>query len=124
MKSLLSFVQYFIPSQTRVFDLHVSSDRLNALRSLAEGKPGGVRWREGRAWVLGESIEWDDENLKVTGVVRGASLSANRLVHLPNYGDFQISKVRFFFGDISQCPFITVPLDNVFSATSANKIRK
>lgn len=97
LKSLLSFIQYFVPSQAKVFDLHASSDRLNALRALSEGKPGDVRWREGRAWMLGESAEWDDGILRVTGVVRGASLSANRLVHLPNFGDFQISSVRPFF---------------------------
>ncbi|KAJ6507156.1 ribosome biogenesis protein tsr1 [Mycena vitilis] len=93
LKSLLSFMQYFVPSQPRVFDLHAAADRLNALRALAEGKPADVRWREGRAWVLGESAEWEDGVLKVTGVVRGAPLSANRLVHIPNYGDFQISKI-------------------------------
>ncbi|KAF8199934.1 ribosome biogenesis protein tsr1 [Mycena galopus ATCC 62051] len=93
LKSLLSFIQYFVPSQERVFDLYTAADRLNALRALAEGKPTDVRWREGRAWVLGESAEWEDGVLKVTGVVRGAPLSANRLVHLPNYGDFQVSKI-------------------------------
>ena len=96
LKSLLSFVQYFVPTQTRVFDLSSGSDRVNAIRTMADGKPADVRWREGRAWVLGEHVEWEDEDngtLKFTGVVRGTSLSANRLVHLPNYGDFQISKV-------------------------------
>ncbi|TFK44273.1 ribosome biogenesis protein tsr1 [Crucibulum laeve] len=93
VKSLLSFIQYFDPSQTRVFDLHASADRLNALRSLSEGKPADVRWREGRSWVLGENSEWDNGVLKVTGVVRGSSLSANRLVHLPNFGDYQISRI-------------------------------
>ncbi|KAJ7497776.1 ribosome biogenesis protein tsr1 [Mycena latifolia] len=93
LKSLLSFIQYFVPSQARVFDLHAPADRLNALRALAEGKPADVRWRDGRAWLLGESVEWEDGTLKVTGVARGAVLSANRLVHLPNYGDFQISKI-------------------------------
>ncbi|KAJ7646804.1 ribosome biogenesis protein tsr1 [Roridomyces roridus] len=98
LKSLLSFIQYFDPSQTRVFDLHAAADRLNALRALAEGKPADVRWREGRAWLLGEQAEWEEEaeglgTLKVTGVARGAPLSANRLVHIPNFGDFQISKI-------------------------------
>ncbi|KAG6873541.1 hypothetical protein C0995_014411 [Termitomyces sp. Mi166 len=93
LKSLLSFIQYFVPSQTRVFDMHASSDRLNALRALSEGKPTDVRWREGRSWILGETMEWEDGQLKVTGVVRGSSLSANRLVHLPNFGDFQIAKI-------------------------------
>ena len=94
LKSLLSFIQYFVPNQTKIFDLHVGSDRLNALRALSEGKPTDVRWKEGRSWILSESVEWDDGSLKVTGVVRGTSLSANRLLHLPNFGDYQISKVR------------------------------
>lgn len=93
IKSLLSFMQYFVPSQTRVFDLHSGSDRINALRALSEGKPGEPRWRDGRSWVLGEAAEWEDGMLKVTGVIRGAALSANRLVHLPNFGDYQVSKI-------------------------------
>lgn len=76
-----------------MYDLHASSDRLNAVRALCEGKPEDVKYREGRATVLAESVDWVDGTLNVTGVVRGAPLSANRLVHLPDYGDFQVSKV-------------------------------
>jgi len=93
VKSLLSFMQYFFPTQARVYDLHTDADRLNAVRALSEGKPEEVRWRDGRSWIVGESVDWKDGIMRVTGFVRGASLSANRLVHLPNYGDFQISKV-------------------------------
>ncbi|THH02297.1 hypothetical protein EW026_g584 [Hermanssonia centrifuga] len=93
LKSLLSFIQYFVPSQARVFDLHTGSDKLNALRALCEGKPEAVNWREGRPYILGEKVEWSDGSLAITGVVRGGPLSANRLVHLPNYGDYQISKI-------------------------------
>ncbi|OCH93743.1 ribosome biogenesis protein tsr1 [Obba rivulosa] len=93
MKSLLSFMQYFVPSQLRVFDMNTSSDALNAVRALCEGRPGDPKWREGRSWLLGENLEWEDGTLRVTGVVRGMALSPNRLVHLPNHGDFQISKI-------------------------------
>lgn len=96
LKSLLSFIQYFVPSQSKVFDLHSTSDSLNMVRALSEGNPGDVRWREGRSWLLGESCTWDDGILNITGVVRGASLSANRLVHIPKFGDFQIHKVCTF----------------------------
>lgn len=96
LKSLLSFMQYFVPEQSRVFDLNVLSDQLNTVRTLSEGKPRDVRWRQGRSWLLGESVSWADGNLAVTGVVRGAQFSPNRLVHLPNYGDFQVLKVRCF----------------------------
>ena len=97
LKSLLSFMQYFVPNQTRVFDLHSSSDSLNMLRSLSEGKPSDVRWREGRSWIVGERSEWREGNLSVTGFVRGSGLCPNRLVHIPGHGDFQIDKVRLSF---------------------------
>ena len=61
---------------------------------MSEGRPGEVRWRSGRTWIVGESVEWEDGTLKVTGIVRGSRLSANRLVHLPNFGDYQVTKVR------------------------------
>ncbi|EMD37700.1 hypothetical protein CERSUDRAFT_114337 [Gelatoporia subvermispora B] len=93
MKSLLSFMQYFVPSQARVFDMNSSSDALNAVRALCEGRPGDPKWREGRSWLLGEKLEWEGGILRVTGVVRGTALSPNRLVHLPNHGDFQITKI-------------------------------
>jgi pre-rRNA-processing protein TSR1 len=94
LKSLLSFMQYFFPEQPRVFDLNTVSDQLNTVRALSEGKPRDVRWRQGRSWLLAESVEWTDGNLAVTGTVRGDQLSPNRLVHLSNYGDFQVLKVR------------------------------
>jgi pre-rRNA-processing protein TSR1 len=93
---LLSFIQYFVPTQPRVYDLHIASDRLNAIRALSEGKPADVRWREERSWILGESTEWSDGTLRVTGVVRGAPLAVNRLVHIPSFGDYQISQVQSF----------------------------
>lgn len=51
--------------------------------------------------MLAESIEYNEsENnsdsgvLQVTGYLRGHSLSANSLVHIPGSGDFQLLKVR------------------------------
>lgn len=98
MKSLLSFVRYFVPSQSRVYDLDGTrpSDAISALRALCEGKPHDVNWRQGRSWILGEDVQWDEGNggtLKVTGVVRGVPWSINRLIHIPNQGDFQQSMV-------------------------------
>lgn len=97
LRSLLSFIQYFVPSQTRVYDIHSSSDRLNALRSLCEGKPTDVRWRENRSYMLGEEVTWSEGVLCVTGYVRGSRLSPDRLVHLPGYGDYQIQCVSIAF---------------------------
>ena len=105
LKSLLSFIQYFVPSLTRVFDLGAPSDCAYALRALCEGHPTDVRWRTGRPWLLAEDVRWEapggNDNLDastrgrlhVTGVIRGAPFSANRLVHIPEHGDYQVEKI-------------------------------
>ncbi|KAG8688091.1 hypothetical protein FRC09_013108 [Ceratobasidium sp. 395] len=97
-KSLLSFVQYFVPTQSRVYDLSTESDARNAARALCEGVPrinaAGGNWRDGRGWLVAEDVDWDESGeLRVTGVVRGSSLSPNRLVHISSLGDFQVSKI-------------------------------
>ncbi|QRW26880.1 40S ribosome biogenesis protein Tsr1 and BMS1 C-terminal [Rhizoctonia solani] len=97
-KSLLSFVQYFVPTQNRVFDLTTESDARNAARALCEGVPrtgpASASWRDGRSWIAAENVDWEENGeLRITGVVRGSALTANRLVHIPSLGDFQISKV-------------------------------
>ncbi|CCA75460.1 related to TSR1-protein involved in 20S rRNA accumulation [Serendipita indica DSM 11827] len=106
IKSLLSFVQYFVPTLTRVFDLSSTSEASTALRSLCEGKPNDVRWRMGRGYLVSEALSYDLDTistseestgskgvLKVTGVARGAPISANRLIHIPGWGDFQLKRI-------------------------------
>ncbi|KAG8825351.1 hypothetical protein FRC17_008713 [Serendipita sp. 399] len=104
LKSLLSFTQYFVPSLTRVYDISSPPDASNALRSLCEGKPADVRWRNGRAYLLSEDISFSVDpstevngpttgTLKVTGVVRGSPMTADRLVHVQGWGDFQVRRI-------------------------------
>jgi pre-rRNA-processing protein TSR1 len=71
------------------------------VRALCEGLPKSVSWREGRAWVVQEGPltylageESEKGTVVMKGYVRGGRLSANRLIHLPNLGDFQLDKVR------------------------------
>jgi pre-rRNA-processing protein TSR1 len=119
-KSLLSFLKHFFPALERVFSPVVPSEASNLLRSLGEKLPKGVIWRESRARLLVEQVEWlassssngngetaIDEpvastsalqveevgTLAVTGVVRGSNFSANRLVHIQGFGDYQVEKV-------------------------------
>jgi len=85
-----------------VFDLESSSntsDTVNLVRSLCEGKPADIRWRESRPYMLVEESQWianpesTGGSLRITGTLRGAPLSANRLVHLPELGDFKLSRI-------------------------------
>lgn len=72
---------------------------------MCEKVPKGVRWREGRGRILAEKVEWDvvegeDKDmgtLRIEGVVRGARLSADRLVHLQGFGDFMVERVSLVY---------------------------
>lgn len=98
--SLLSYTRYFVPSVSKIYDLSVHSESVNALRGLCEGVPTSTKVGAGRAVVLGEQISgWtpgDDEalgTLKITGTIRGSFLDPNRLVHIPGWGDYQVDRI-------------------------------
>lgn len=73
-------------------------DALNVLRTICTQRPKPILWRDIRPYMLAEELvyEANDENfgtLKVTGYSRGVPFSANRLVHLQNFGDFQLNQI-------------------------------
>ncbi|KAJ1943537.1 ribosome biogenesis protein tsr1 [Kickxella alabastrina] len=96
-KSLQSFMAHFFPEVDRVFTTDSQTEALTVLRMITAQVPRGVKWREVRPYMLAEAVEFEPSQedpdvgkLAITGYVRGANLSANRLVHIPNFGDFQI----------------------------------
>lgn len=91
----------FLPSSA------LGNETLTAIRALCEGHPNQLKWREGRAYLVGEEQSWSPSSemmegeesemgiLKLTGILRGSTLSADQLVHIPSWGDFAISQVSF-----------------------------
>ncbi|CDR99409.1 hypothetical protein [Sporisorium scitamineum] len=121
-KSLLSFAKYFSPDVEKVHALDDRAERGALLRILATATPKRVAWRDFRAWMVSESAEWEptsDSNLeskgngeanglsglngqnaqrgtlKVQGWIRGAPMSADRLIHLPDFGDFEVDRITY-----------------------------
>ena len=63
-------------------------------RHIGNQKRREQRHRDRRGYMLAESYEFrDGDKLAVTGYVRGGGISANRLIHIPGLGDFQIDKI-------------------------------
>lgn len=102
LASLKSYINHFFPEQEKVHNLDSHQDCANVVRSLCTNTPKGVRWREDRSWMLIEAVQWPsvDNNhslthgeVVVSGVVRGKSLKANRLVQVGDWGTFQIEKI-------------------------------
>jgi pre-rRNA-processing protein TSR1 len=92
-KSLKSYIMHFFAAQEKLHDLSNRQDCSNVMRSLCTLIPKGIRWREDRSWMLVEDFRAEDGEAVVTGVVRGRSLKADRLVQVGEWGDFQIAKI-------------------------------
>ena len=53
-----------------------------------------MRHRDRRGYLLAETWEArDGDKLALTGYVRGGVISADRLVHIPGLGDFQVDRI-------------------------------
>lgn len=99
--SLKSFITHFFPTQEKVLSLESESECANVIRSLCTTTPKGIKWREDRSWMISEILHWPNVvdpaathgDVVITGVVRGRSLKANRLVQLGDWGSFQIGKI-------------------------------
>ncbi|KAJ3080894.1 hypothetical protein HK102_002740 [Quaeritorhiza haematococci] len=99
-KSLTSYMEHHFPGDQKLFHAAARQESLNMLRYITSVRPKGVAWRERHPYMLGEELAFqpneDDESrgtLQVSGVLRGSPLTANKLVHLQNHGDFQIKMI-------------------------------
>lgn len=94
-KSLLSFITHFFPTTEKVHSLDTVQEAQNVIRSLCTQNPRGIRWRDARSYLLAEEVRWDEKegSVVVAGTVRGKGLKADRLVHIPGHGDYQIEKI-------------------------------
>lgn len=115
--SLLYFMSHHFPLEEKLFS--DSSDQMAALRHLSNQNLKGVVWRDRHAYIVSDRYEYADGILSFTGHVRGSNLSPNRLLHIPDLGDFQIEKIfvhddnEFVFpnADIQQDLLVENPVD-------------
>ena len=93
-------------------------DALVALRLISNQHQRVIHFRDIRPHILAENMSYEPNSavtdiprgtLKVCGFVRGKSLCVNRLVHLPGYGDFQMSQVITVCQIPVYCPFFSLP---------------
>lgn len=97
--SLKSFMNHFFPAVDKVLSTDSRQECSNAIRSLCTATPKGIHWRDDRSWMLIENVQWPEatsevvDDVVVTGVVRGKGLKADRLVHIPGWGDFQVDSI-------------------------------
>ncbi|KAI1117543.1 hypothetical protein F5Y14DRAFT_353246 [Nemania sp. NC0429] len=96
VKSLASFMTHFHPGQDKIYNLDARQECSSLMRSLCSTTPKGVNWRDQRPWMLVDDVQWpstETDSTILTGVVRGKGLKADRLVHVGQWGTFQIEKI-------------------------------
>jgi len=100
-KALISYIADFFPDDQKLFSVDSETECLNLLRHLSTSHPKNIVWRDRHPYMLVESLDYTENandseliTLKLTGYSRGRPFSANRLVHLANYGDFQVEKIE------------------------------
>lgn len=96
VKSLASFMTHFHPGQDKIYSLDARQECSSLMRSLCSTTPKGINWRDQRSWMLVDNVRWPSdgtESAVLTGVVRGKGLKADRLVHVGEWGTFQIEKI-------------------------------
>ncbi|EMG48107.1 TSR1 Ribosome biogenesis protein TSR1 [Candida maltosa Xu316] len=93
-QSLSSYFQHFFPSDDKLYSLEIDSDNSNCLRTICQKFPQSITWRDTRGWLVADRVSADDEHVIVEGMVRGVGFSANRLVHIPGFGDYQVDKLE------------------------------
>ncbi|CCD27115.1 small subunit rRNA maturation protein TSR1 NDAI_0J02230 [Naumovozyma dairenensis CBS 421] len=98
-QSLESYFKHFFPSEDRLYNLEKSSDSLNVLRTICQKLPRNVQWRDNRGYLIADQVDFveisqEHGSLVIEGEVRGVGFQADRLVHIPDLGDFQLSKIE------------------------------
>ena len=83
----------------KVWSMQEQGEAVNILRTLGTQKRKEGSFKNRRGHLLAEKVEFTETGegagtLAVTGFVRGAAISANRLVHLPGWGDFQVDRIE------------------------------
>ncbi|KAA8917636.1 hypothetical protein TRICI_000237 [Trichomonascus ciferrii] len=102
--SLLSFFKHFFPATEKIYSAETNSEALNVARFLCQKFPQGVSWRDSRAYVFGDQVFFDEQNqtLVVEGIARGRGFNADRLVHIPGFGDYQLDHIETAISSIKK----------------------
>ncbi|XP_034244688.1 pre-rRNA-processing protein TSR1 homolog [Thrips palmi] len=98
--SIQKEIGQYLPDE-KVSALTTDSDSLVVLRRIGGQKQKSITQRDRRAHMMAEDIqpvsdtERDDQvTLRLTGYLRGQTLSANQLVHIPGWGNFQLKCIE------------------------------
>lgn len=115
--------QYFpVHHANSLYVMDSTAEIANMLRTVCTTNPDSPSWRVSRTYIVPTARDFDsDGNFFVEGIVRGGSLSADRTVHIPSLGDFQIARVTNIPAGIEEERALATPTDKQDSFTGPHE---
>ncbi|KAM9982454.1 hypothetical protein ACTFIZ_006995 [Dictyostelium cf. discoideum] len=95
-KSIQSVFHFHFPNEPKVLPMDTNDECSQVLRYIENIHVNEIIWRKVRPYMLIEKSSYIPETNVVTidGFIRGNNLSAKQIIHIPDYGDFQIEKIE------------------------------
>ncbi|XP_042877630.1 pre-rRNA-processing protein TSR1 homolog isoform X2 [Penaeus japonicus] len=92
---MIKEIESRFPGNAKLFSVDNDQEAMLVLRHIGSQKQRPVFFKDNRPHMMAEKVEFEEKGptgtLKVSGYVRGQPLSVNGLVHIPGWGDFQMS---------------------------------
>ncbi|PVU94408.1 hypothetical protein BB561_002577 [Smittium simulii] len=104
-KSLLSFINYYFPAVNQIHSCSNIDNSVQFVRTVANTIPETISWRKKSPYIVADNLNFIPDpssvdqtsqqlgDLEITGFLRGANLSPDRLIHIPGHGNFQIKSI-------------------------------
>ncbi|KAG0725504.1 Pre-rRNA-processing protein TSR1 [Chionoecetes opilio] len=97
-QNLAKEIEVRFPGPAKLHTVATPQDALLVLRHIGAQKQRPVFFRDNRPHIMAEKIEFIPEGvtgtLRVHGYLRGQPLSVNSLVHMPGWGEYQMSAIH------------------------------
>ena len=97
-KSLIYYMSHHFADEIKLYSTADKEECMKCIRQITTQTPKGIAWRDKVPYL--SALDWQfnktcEESgiLSITGYARGSKFHANRLVHIPELGDFQISRI-------------------------------
>ena len=99
LKPMKKWIDSICPSSSdKIFTLQNGQQVVQLLRHLGDQKKWKNSLRATRSHIMAEKVESSSDGatstVRLTGYIRGIDWNANRIVHVPGWGDFQLEKVE------------------------------
>jgi len=96
--SVIQDIELRFAGPAKLHSLERDQDAMLILRQIGAQKQRPIFYRDNRPHLIAEKVQFEGPGssgtLKVHGYIRGTTLSVNSLVHIPGWGDYQMTRIE------------------------------